>query len=166
MSSKLLYLFLIIKINLKIFIALVLSVFLYGCTADDMCLSNQNALHANFFSMEEPQKTIAVEKITVLGLGMPEDYTVYKDETVSKMFLKLSYTADTTTYVIIKQTLKDTLQFVHSKTLDFTSRKCGFNFNFKLDTVLFAGIFIDSIAIKHQTVKYNENFDNVEIYIY
>ena len=165
MSSKLLYLFLIIKTNPKILICLVISVLFSGCSVDDMCLSNQNALHGNFFSMET-KKAVAVEKITIFGLGMPEDSTIYKEETVSKMFLKLSYSSDTTSYVIIKQTLKDTIHFVHSKKLDFISRKCGFNFNFKLDTVLFTGIFIDSVAIKHSTVKYNENFDNVEIYIY
>ena len=149
----------------KILIFLIISILFSRCNVDDICLSNQNALHAEFFSMETKGR-INVPRTTIYGLGMPEDSTIYMEETVNKMFLKLSYSSDTTSYVIINQTLQDTIHFIHTKKLDFISRKCGFSFDFKLDTVYFTGIFIDSVAIINPGIKYNENFDNVEIYIY
>jgi hypothetical protein len=114
----------------------------------------------------ESKVRINVPNTTIYGLGMPEDSTIYNDETVNKIFLKLAFDSDTTSYIVIRQTLKDTIHFVHTKKLDFISRKCGFTFNFKLDTVLFSGIFIDSVAVINPNIRYNENFDNLEIYIY
>jgi hypothetical protein len=149
----------------KILTFFVIFILLSGCNADDICLSNQNALHADFFSMETKER-VAMLRTTIWGLGMPEDSTIYNDEPVSKMFLKLSFDKDTTSFIIMRQTIKDTIHFVHSKKLDFVSRKCGFTFNFKIDTVYFTGIFIDSVAVINPNIKYNENIDNLEIYTY
>lgn len=147
-----------------IFLLFILTLF-SGCNPDDICLSNQHALQSNFFSMENKNRVI-VPGTTIFGLGMSND-SIYKNEDVSSMFLPLSFDKDTTSFVVIRQSvLKDTIHFVHSKKLTFISRNCGFTFDFKLDTVYFTGLFIDSISIVNRNIKYNENFDNVEIYIY
>jgi len=101
---------------------------------------------------------------TIFGVGMDND-SIYKNENVNLMFLPLSFDGDTTSFVIFQQTLRDTIHFVHTKNLSFISRKCGFNFDFTLDTVYFTGTFIDSVSITYPLVRYNENFDNVQIYI-
>ena len=150
--------------NINKILVLLLLILLSGCNPEDICLSNQHALRANFFSMKDKNR-VSVPNTTIFGLGMPND-SIYKDETVTAMFLPLRFDSDTTSFVFHIQALRDTIHIVHSKKLSCISRNCGFTFDFKLDTVLFTGIFIDSISIKIPNIRYNENFDNVEIYLF
>ena len=150
--------------NLHKLLYLFIPILLSGCNPDDICLSNQHAVQASFFSMSSKNRVV-VDNTTIFGLGMSND-SIYKDEKVAAMFLPLRFDKDTTTFVFHIQSLKDTIHFVHSKKLSFISRNCGFTFDFKIDTFYFTGIFIDSISIINPNVKYNENFDNVEIYLF
>ena len=145
-------------------IFLLLSLFFSGCNTDDICLSNQHALRAYFMSMEDKVR-VQTTRTTIYGVGMSND-SIYKEETVSNMFLPLSFNRDTTSFLIFRQTLRDTIHFVHTKKMNFISRECGFTFDFVIDTVYYSNTFIDSVAIINRNVRYNENIDNVEIYIY
>jgi len=149
------------------FILLIFSTFtvlFFRCNVDDICLSNQHAVQTCFFSMETKNK-LAQPRTTIFGLEKDND-SIYRNENVLNMFLPLSFDRDTTSFLIKIQTKSDTIHFVHTKKLNFISRECGFTFDFVLDTVFYTNIFIDSVAIIYPHVKYNENLENVEIYIY
>lgn len=136
-----------------------------ACNPDSICLSNQNAVQTGFYSAySTANKDTALSKTSVFGLGVTD--SIYSKEGVQKMFLPLSFSNDTTAFVIENNTLKDTIWFGHTKELFFISRKCGFSFNFQIDTVWSTHTFIDSVALDLNTVNYNENVENVKIYIY
>ena len=146
-----------------ILIFLLLQLLFSGCNNDSICLSNQHALRAYFMSMEDKTR-VQVLNTTIFGLGMEND-SIYKEEDVANMFLPMAFSGDTTTFVIMVQTLADTIHFVNTKKMNFISRECGFTLDFVIDTVYFSNRFIDSVAIINPNIRYNENVDNVEIYI-
>jgi len=149
-----------------VLIIILLSIIFQRCNVDDICLSNQHAVRAYFMLMEEKERAM-VQRATIYGLGMPND-SIYKEENVTNMFLPLSFTKDTTSFLIFIQneSFRDTIHFVHTKKMNFISRECGFTFDFLIDTVYFSKMFIDSVAVINPNVRYNENVENVEIYIY
>ncbi len=137
-----------------------------SCTQDQICLSNQHALQAGFYSAwTESDKDSLLIDASVFGIGDGID-SIYKNEIVTKMFLPLSFDRDTTGFVIKNHNLVDTIWFKHSKEIKFISRDCGFTFNFTIDTTWFTNIFIDSVAIGHPLVNYGEDIENIKIYLY
>src|SRR5690554_759769 len=142
-----------------------LLIFTTSCNPDSICLSSQNAVQTGFYSAySSVNKDTVLAKASAFGVGLND--SIYSKEGVQKMFLPLSYRHDTTAFVIENNTLKDTIWFGHTKELFFISRKCGFSFNFQIDTVWSTHAFIDSVALELNSVNYNENIENVKIYIY
>lgn len=141
------------------------SLILLSCNPEPICLSNQNAVQTGFYSAySKINKDTVLNNTSVIGKGAID--SVYNKELVQKMFLPLSFVSDTTAFIIENNTLKDTIWFKHNKELFFVSRNCGFSFNFVVDTVWFTQTFIDSVALDYKPINYNENIENVKIYIY
>lgn len=136
-----------------------------GCNQDELCLSNQHALQTGFYSAFNVKRDSVLKKANVYGLDN-EDFLIYKEQDISKMFLPLSFQSDTSIFVISNNSLFDTIWVVHNKELQFISRKCGFTFDFTIDTVLYTKTFVDSVALFYPKVRYGENVENVKIYLY
>jgi hypothetical protein len=136
-----------------------------GCENDEACLSNQNAVQASLLSAwwEEDNDTTLTE-VSVTGLNMED--SIYRNQTISGLFLPLNYHTDTTSFVISVKTLKDTIHFIYEKELDFISGECGYIFSFDLDTVIHSNAFIDSVSVIYPTVQYGETLENIKLYIY
>jgi len=136
-----------------------------SCTPESICLSNQNALQAGLYSAYSvSQKDTILPSFSIIGIGNND--SVYSKEPVQKMFLPLSFTNDSTAFLLENNTIKDTLWIAHSKELHYISRKCGYAFNFKIDTIWSSSAFIDSIYLDVKSVRYNENIENVKIFVY
>ncbi len=145
----------------------------------DICLSNQMAVHALFYSSyydDDDQTDTTVANISVVGLlnGEQLDSIIYDTDSIDNCYMPLSMFSDTTRYLIeIKKTatatsyMSDTISFVHNKELSFTSEDCGFIFDFEIENILYSSnSFIDSVAIIQSDIKYNDSYDTVEIYFY
>jgi hypothetical protein len=140
-------------------------IWLVACQRDEACLSNQNAVQAGFYSAwSTTDKDSTLSDVSVYGLGVTD--SVYSDESLNDLFLPLSFSGDTTGFVIGVKTLRDTLWLVHQKELDFISGNCGYVFSFELDTILHTGAFIDSVVIDYSSVRYGESAENIKLYIY
>jgi hypothetical protein len=154
------------KIVHWLYIFLVINIF-YACGDDkgDFCLSNQQSVQTGFYSAHSDKDT-TLENTSIYGINR-NDSLLYNEETVWKTFLPLSMLNDTSHFIVEANGNKGTLSFVHQKELDFISEECGFIFRFELDTVIYSGdSFIDSVAIDYSSIVYNENIENVKIYIY
>jgi hypothetical protein len=135
------------------------------CDEDSICLSNQHAVQASLYSaLYTTDEDTSLSDASVIGVELTD--SVYANETIQDLFLPLSFTSDTTIYVIYNNTLRDTVWFSHTKELYFISGECGFSFNFHLDSVWTTHIFIDSVAIYYDEINYNESVENVKIYIF
>ncbi len=153
------------KILLRAF-ALISIILIYACTDEttDFCLSNQQSVQAGFYS-SYTFKDSSVSDVVIYSVDV--DSITYDTVTVSDVFLPLNMLIDTSKFIVEINSLKDTVSFVHQKELNFVSGECGFVFSFYLDTVLFSdNSFIDSIAVDNNEIIYNENFENVKIYLY
>ena len=136
----------------------------WGCSADDICLSNQHAVQVGFYSYHTLRDS-TLQGTTIYGAEKSND-SIYRNEPARKLFLPLSFNHDTTVFVIFSNTLSDTIKFVHTQELAFVSRKCGFILNYVIDTVIHTETFIDSVSVVNPGVRYNENIENIEIFIY
>lgn len=149
-------------------LAILSIVFVYACGTEnsDFCLSNQQSVQAGFYSSYATNdKDSTVSNVFIYSLGV--DSITYDTISVNKMYLPLNLNKDTSQFIIDINTLKDTITFVYSKELNFVSGECGFIFSFYLDTLYHSDVsFIDSVAIINDEIIYNENFENVKIYLY
>lgn len=140
-------------------------VWLFSCQSDEACLSNQHALQAGFYSAWSTiDRDSVLTDVSVFGLDLTD--SIYRKESLNELFLPLNFNSDTTAFVVSVKTLKDTLWLVHSKELDFISGDCGYFFNFDLDTLIFTGAFIDSVAVDYPLIRYGESTENIKLYIY
>jgi hypothetical protein len=97
--------------------------------------------------------------------GIGNDSLLYSDASANKLFLPLSMHNDSTAFQIKIKTLLDTLWFSYSRKLVYVSGDCGMFVESEIDTVWFTGRFIDSVAIIDPYIRYNENIENIKIYI-
>jgi len=148
-----------------IFLALILTVIFGRCDEmGDICLSNQNAVQAGLYSAYSlSDKDTVLTDLYVQGVG--HDSLLYDSVAMNKLFLPLSMHSDTTAFRIKVKTLLDTVWFVYKRDLSYISGSCGLSVSIELDTIWFTGRFIDSVAIDYPFVEYNENIENVKIYI-
>ncbi len=149
-----------------IVLTIILSVIFGRCDSggDDICLSNQNAAQAGLYSAHSlSDKDTVLTDLYIQGVG--NDSILYDSVAVNSLFLPLSMHTDTTAYRIKVKTLLDTIWFVYRRDLSYVSSSCGLTMNIEIDTILFTGRFIDSVAINYPYILYNENIENVKIYI-
>ena len=156
---------------MKIFTHIFLLLFMFlacacGDESSDFCLSNQQSVQAGFYSSYQTTDTdSSVSNVFIYSTGV--DSILYDDATVSDVYLPLSMGSDTSKFIVEINDLKETISFVHQKELNFVSGECGFVFSFYLDTVMYSDVsFIDSVAIDYDEIVYNENLENVKIYLY
>jgi hypothetical protein len=141
------------------------SIVLIRCSPDDICLSNQNAVQVGFYSAySETDKDTTLSDLSVFGVGR-SDSLLYRNVAVNKLFLPLSMHVDTTAFLLKVSTLQDTLWLAYKRRLSYVSGNCGMAVEITVDTMWFNGRFIDSVAIVQPLIKYNENVENIKLYI-
>ncbi|WP_066632244.1 DUF6452 family protein [Labilibacter marinus] len=140
----------------------------YACSnqGSDFCLSNQQAVQGGFYSASATSdKDTSVIGIDLYGVGGPG--LLYDSASVSKIFMPLNMETDTTQFVLEINKLRDTISFIHQKELNFVSGECGYIFSFYIDSVYYTDrSFIDTVIVDYDKVIYNENLENVKIYLY
>lgn len=145
-----------------------------ACDNGSLCLSGQNAVQAGLYSASS-----GVEKDTTLagfymwGLNHPTDSVLIDSVRTSKLYMPTDLKRDSTEFVIREEKsvlgkvkgINDTLLFIYKKKLEYISSDCGFMYRLDLDTVIHTYNLIDSVVIGYAPIIYNENIENVKIYI-
>ena len=145
------------------FFFIMLAIAFADCTRAEICLSNQHAVQGRFFSAINTRNDTILNEVSIRGLG--NDSLLHANEQVSRMFLPLSFSTDTTVFIIAVGTRVDTLWFKHQSEHYFISRECGLTWNFNIDSAWFAGTIIDSVYTGNPNVNYGENIENIRIFI-
>ncbi len=148
-------------------------IFLIACDESSLCLSGQNAIQSGLYSGAS-----GVEKDTTLNGFYLWGYDDLSDvdlpllidsASVKNMYMPTNLDRDSTVFILREKTvasdLTDTILFVYSRELNYVSGDCGFSYNLNLDTVIYSINFIDSVVISYPSVLYNENLENVKIFI-
>ncbi len=148
-----------------IILIVILGVVFGRCETSDICLSNQNAAQAGLYSAySHTDKDTVLTDLYVYGVGS-ENSLLYDSVSLNKLFLPLSMHSDTSMYLIKVKTLLDTIWFKYRRDLTYVSGDCGMAVEIELDTIWFTGRFIDSVAIIQPFIRYNENVENIKLYI-
>ncbi len=151
----------------------ILMIVLVACESSSLCLSGQNAIQATLYSASSGvAKDTTLNGVYLWGLEMAtnENMPLIADSaSVSDMYLPTDIERDTTVMIIRELTvasdLQDTMMFIYERELNYVSGDCGFTYNLMLDTVITTLNMIDSVVIEYPSVKYNENLENVKIFI-
>ena len=160
--------------NFKIFgqLLIITVIVLGGCDQSNLCISGQSSIQAGLYSPSEPEgRDTTLTGITLWGLN--NDSILADSTRVNKLFLPADLNSDSCTFVMREDKLvgetvisySDTLLFVYSRDLNYISGDCGFSYDIELDTVIHTNNIIDSVIIDNASVLYNENFENVKIFI-
>ncbi len=152
--------------NVYYIILIVILAAVFGrCETSDICLSNQNAAQAGLYSAySHTDKDTVLTDLYVYGIGS-ENSLLYDSVSLNKLFLPLSMHSDTSMYLIKVKTLLDTIWFKYKRDLTYVSGDCGMAVEIELDTIWFTDRFIDSVAIIQPFIRYNENVENIKLYI-
>ncbi len=142
-----------------------LTVTLWRCSKDTLFLSNQNAVQVGFYSSHTGKDT-TILNFSAHGLGRLKDSLIYKNDTTNKAFLPLRFDGDTTKFVLKMFLRFDTVTFIHTKNEVYISSEGGFTYNLHLKKIEYTQNFVDTAVVAIPGVNYNENTENVKIYIY
>lgn len=161
--------------NFKIiwpFIIIITIIITSSCDRGSLCLSGQNAIQAGLYSpSSENDKDTTLTGIYLWGIN--NDSVLIDSARVNKLFMPTDLNSDSSAFIIREEKLigeniiyeNDTLLFIYTRDLNYISGDCGFSYNLVLDTVIHTNNLIDSVIISNPSVSYNENLENVKIYI-
>lgn len=150
--------------NIYMCLAAVAATLVTACNGDDMLLSYQHTVQIGIYSTHTHADTVLTQ-VQIYGIGR-EDSLLYDEPSLSAAFLNLNLKRDTTEYIFRTQTLQDNLFFRYRKSLEPVSGSGGLTINLRIDSVGYTNTFIDSVAIVHPEVNYNESLENVKIFVY
>ncbi len=158
----------------KIWVPLSLLLILFcSCDESSLCLSGQSAIQVGLYSAASGQeRDTTLSGVYLWGYDdrTQEDKALAIDSVrLSAMFMPTDINRDSTTLIFREKTVasdvSDTLLFIYQREREYISGDCGFTYNLTLDTVIHSFNLIDSVVISYPSVVYNENLENVKIYI-
>jgi hypothetical protein len=159
--------------NISVALVFVLILITISCENNTLCLSGQNAIQSGFYSgFGGVESDTTLSGVYLWGIDPIEGDTMsvmVENETISKMFMSTDVNRDSTWFLLrekrIASDIQDTILFIYERQLNYVSGDCGFTYNLELDTVIYTQALIDSIVIEYSSVLYNENLENVKIFI-
>lgn len=142
-----------------------------GCSTSE-CYDNQNSLPlAGFYSSEEVPASIALESISIYGVGAPGD-SVLQDSVrnISEVYLPFRIDQNSTTYQIFYLSgwpglygIFDEITFNYEIIPMFVSSACGTVYYYKMTSIDHTDNFIDSVVCPTGEIT-NANIENLKIY--
>ncbi len=148
-------------------------VLLVACDESSLCLSGQNAIQSGLYSgVSGEAKDTTLTGVYLWGYDDREASdlpSLIDSARVQKMYMTTNIDRDSTVFILREHTiasdLRDTILFIYSRELNYVSGDCGFTYDLHIDTVIHTINFIDSVVVSYPSVLYNENLENVKIFI-
>ena len=145
--------------------------FIVACSTDE-CFDNKNSLPlAGFYSADSVPKAIAIDSISIYGVGAPGD-SVLQDSVrnLSQTYLPFRIDQETTTYVIQYLAglagdlgVRDTIVFDYEIVPYFVSSACGAIYEYRMREIRNTHFLIDSVSCPTGIID-NKNIENLKIY--
>ena len=137
----------------KLFVALVVTVFMVACSSVDCPLNN--TVYANYQLVGPVTKLNDTLTISVARQGKKDSIVLNKDYNVESFSLPVSFSQD-----------EDVLYFWMQKTNrpHFESTDCGLNFFHTITGIRYTRHAIDSIAINHKEIDYDASRKHFNIF--
>lgn len=135
-------------------------------------MDNKNSLPlAGFYSSSDPLQAVALDSITIFGIGAPGDSVLHQAATnISQSYLPFRIDTDATSYVIKylqgdlgKAGIADTITFRYEIIPDFVSVACGAVYDYRMRSIETTHWIIDSVSCPGGIIT-NANEENIKIY--
>ncbi len=150
---------------MKFFSALSILLFsLFFACAPDVC--NQSTTHKakiKFYSYgSNPETVYSLDTISVWGLG--ETVEIYtKKANKDTINLPLRLTNDSSLFVIVSSSVKDTLTIKHTTAHFYISQACGYGYKQDITGIECTKHIVDSVAISNSSLEQNVK-ENIKLY--
>ncbi len=155
-----------------IFAVIVIVTLFMACNPeDDRLLSYQHTVQVGLYSAHTKQDTTLIN-VTIWGAGVRDtsatkkDSVLYKYDEAGAFFLNLNMNADTTQFFIKSRTLVDKITFHYKRKLQPVSGAGGITMDMHIDTIFHTNQCIHSSKLVHKDIKYKEDRENVQLFIY
>lgn len=162
-----------IKHSTKLMPAVIMSAALVMASCvNDECLENRNSLPlAGFYSSSATPEAIALDTITITGIGVPGDSILHDRESgLSKSYFPFRIDGGTTSYEIKyltgllgKYGICDTITFNYETVPWFVSSSCGVIYKYDVTSIVTTHHAIDSVTCPRGVID-NANMENLKIY--
>lgn len=153
------------KISLYIFALIGVVMLIWSCNSDDdVLLSYQHTVQVGLYSTHTHKDTVLTE-VEIYGIGR-EDSLLINEEQVGSFYLNLDMNNDETHFNFKTRSLMDNLSFYYKRKLEPVSGAGGITMEIFIDSMQNTNQFIDSVVITHKALKYKENLENVQLYIF
>ena len=143
-----------------------------GACSTSECYDNQNSLPlAGFYSSEARPQSIALDSITIFGVGAPGD-SILQDSVrgLSEVYLPFRIDQNSTTYEIWylsgllgEYGVFDAITFNYDIIPMFVSAACGTVYYYKMTSIDYTTNIIDSVTCPSGEIT-NANIENLKIY--
>jgi len=138
---------------------------------DGSCYENGSSLPLATFYINGSQQTIP--GITIMGIGAPGDSMIALNESLKEAYLPLRANVGTTSYLVGRQVMIDTIDVLLDDTLTLTyqavpyfhSSECGAMYNFEIKDMQCTFHYIDSVDLITTTIT-NSHTPALRIYFH
>lgn len=153
--------------------AMVVAILMQGCATDE-CLDNKNSLPlAGFYASGNPSQGVAVDSVTVAGLGAPGDSLVIDNgRNISETYLPFRIDEGESAFEIVYNftakdnggvPLSDVISFEYDIDPYFVSSACGAIYEYKIKNISTTHTYIDSVSCPAGVID-NTPGQNIRIY--
>ncbi len=156
----------ILSRSLTIFLLVVMAV---SCN-NNGCLDNQSSIPQAGFYSYETLKSVAITKLSVGGIGAPDDSLLLKNSTASSVYLPFRSEAGKSSFYFLygeealaQYDIVDTITFFYDSQPYFASEECGAMFRYRITGVKHTNWVIDSVGISDSLVT-NVPLETIGIY--
>lgn len=138
---------------------------------DDRLLSYQHTVQVGLYSAHTHHDTTLIN-VSIWGAGHRDtastkpDTILYRYDQVGAFFLNLNMNSDTTQFFIKSRTLVDKITFYYNSKLVPVSGAGGITVEMELDSVKHTNQCIHSSKLVYKPIKYKEDRENVQLFIY
>ena len=146
-----------------IFIVVIATTAFSSCNNEN-CFGNSTGIPLAGFYYDD--NALVIPNLTVHGIGAPNDSAIIRNTSASQVYLPLSITKSSCSYVLDYNTedvKNDTITLYYTAIPYFESHECGAMYNFLISSWEYTQNDIDSISITNPMIT---NADVVSIKIY
>ena len=134
-----------------------LTLVLISCSGDECLEDTRVNMRVSFYNYEDKTKS-SPESVTLYGIDNEEAIKV-----TSPALFPLKNSDTETGFIITINGTTDTIWFLHSNSLHFISKECGYTMYHTIDTVYFSTNEIDSIFLINKYITLRKT-EHVEIF--
>lgn len=123
------------------------------------CLDNQNSIPQAGFYSYETLSSVALTKLSIGGIGAPDDSLLLKNSTASSVYLPFRSEAGKSSFYFVygeealaQYDVVDTVTFFYDSQPYFASEECGAMFRYRITGVKHTTWVIDSVGITDSVI--------------